>query len=116
MKEERENEKKLKRSVRNTIRPMVGWYGIKLQEIREAPVDDRPRMLERLYRISKKNKHLGVMIARAGIINPVNYPKYPPELKILEYKSLDCVCQDPCRIHEENWLVLGEYSSDHPIK
>ena len=73
-------------------------------------------MLERLHRISKKNKHLGVTIARAGIINPVNYPKYPPELEIPEYKSLDCVFPDPCRIHEENRLVLEEYSSDHPIK
>ena len=86
---------------------LVGWYGIKLQEIREAPIDDRPRMLETLYRISKKNKHLGVTIARAGIINPVNYPKYPPELKIPEYKSLDCVCPDPCGIHEKNRLLMS---------
>ena len=73
-------------------------------------------MLERLYRISKKNKHLGVTITRAGLINLVNYPKYPPELEIPGYKSLDCVCLDPCRIHEENRLVLEEYSSYHPIK
>ena len=56
------------------------------------------------------------MIPRAEIINPVNYPQYLPELKIPEYKSLDCVCLDPCGIHEENQLVLEEYSSDHPIK
>ena len=42
------------------------------------------------------------MITSAGVINPVSYPKYPPELKILEYKSLDCVCLDPCGIHKEN--------------
>ena len=84
------------------LNTLVGWYLFKLKEIREAPVDDRPRMLERLYRISEKNKHLGVTITRAGLINLVNYPKYPPELKIPEYKSLDCVCPDPCRIHEEN--------------
>ena len=74
-------------------------------------------MLVKLYRCSEKNKQLGVTITRAGVINfPVNYPKYPPELEIPEYKSLDCVCPDPCGIHEENRLVLEEYSSDHPIK
>ena len=84
------------------LNTLVGWYKIKLNEIREAPVDDRPRMLERLYRISKKNKHLGVTITRAGVINFTVYPKYPPELEIPEYKSLDCVCPDPCGIHDEN--------------
>ena len=53
-------------------------------EIREAPVDSRPRKLSRLYRISEKNKHLGVTITRAGVINLVNYPGYPPELKLPE--------------------------------
>ena len=99
-----------------SLNVLVDWYLLRLKEIREAPVDDRPRMLERLYRISKKNKHLGVRIARAVIINPVNYPKYPPELELPEYKSLDCVCPDPCGIHEENRLVLEECSSDHPVK
>ena len=42
------------------------------------------------------------MITSAGVINSVRYPKYPPELKIPEYKSLDCVYPDPCGIHEEN--------------
>ena len=98
------------------LNTLLDWYLFKLKEIREAPVDDRPQMLERLYRISKKNKHLRVMITGAGPINPVSYPEYPPELKIPEYKSLDCVCPDPCGIHEENRLVLEEYSSDHPIK
>ena len=98
------------------LNTLVDWYLFKLKEIREAPVDDRPRMLERLYRISKKNKHLRVTNTGAGLINPVNYPKYPPELEIPEYKSLDCVCPDPCGIHKENRLVLEEYSSDHPIK
>ena len=59
-------------------------------------------MLERLYQISEKNKNCGVTITSAGVINPVNYPEYPPELKISEYKSLDFVCPDPCGIHEEN--------------
>ena len=73
-------------------------------------------MLVKLYRISKKNKHLGVTITRARLINSTSYPKYPPELELPEYKSLDCVCPGPCGIHEENRLVLEEYSSDHPIK
>ena len=99
------------------LNALVDWYQFKLQEIREAPIDDRPRMLKKLYRCSEKNKHLRVTITRAGVINfPVNYPKYPPELKIPEYKSLNCVCPNPCEIHEENQLVLEEYSSDHPIK
>ena len=66
------------------LNTLVDWYKFKLDEIREAPVDSRPRKLERLYRISEKNKHLGVMITRAGTLNPVNYPGYPPELKLPE--------------------------------
>ena len=46
-----------------------------------------PRMLERLYRISEKNKHLGVTITRAGSPNPVNYPGCPPELKLHEHED-----------------------------
>ena len=34
----------------------VDWYKVKLNEIREAPVDSRLRMLGRLYRISEANK------------------------------------------------------------
>ena len=64
----------------------VDWYEVKLNEIREAPVDSRLQMLERLYSISKKNKNCGVTITSARVINPVNYPVYPPELKILEYE------------------------------
>ena len=65
----------------------VGWYKRKLKEIDEAPVDSRLRMLERLYRISEKNKNCGVTITRAGTLNPVNYPGYPPELKLHEYED-----------------------------
>ena len=71
------------------LNTLVDWYKLKLNEIREAPVDDRPRMLERLYRISKKNKHLGVTITRAGVINPINYPGYPPELELHECEDND---------------------------
>ena len=56
----------------------VGWYKRKLKERDESPVDSRVQMLERLYRISEKNKNCGVKITRAGVINPVNYPVYPP--------------------------------------
>ena len=44
------------------LNALVDWYQFKLQEIREAPVDNRPRMLKKLYRCSEKNKHLGVKI------------------------------------------------------
>ena len=79
----------------------VDWYEVKLNEVREAPVDSRLGKLRRLYRTSERNKHLGVTITNAGVINPLSYPEYPPELKISEYKSLDCVCPDPCEIHKE---------------
>ena len=65
----------------------VGWHKRKLKEIDEAPVDSRLRMLERLYQISEKNKNCGVTITRAGVINPVNYPVYRPELKLHEYED-----------------------------
>ena len=84
------------------LKNWVNWYAVKLNEIREALVDSRLQMLERLYRISEKNKNCGVTITSAGVINPVSYPEYPPELKMPEYKSVDCVCPDRCGIHEEN--------------
>ena len=76
---------------------MVDWYKFKLDEIREAPVDSRPRKLEKLYQISEKNRHLGVTITRAGTINPVNYSGYPPELKLHEYEDNeeDVFCDTP---------------------
>ena len=69
------------------LNKLVDWYKFKLDEIREAPVDSRPRKLEKLYQSSEKNKHLGVTITRAGTINPVNYPSYPPEFKLHEYED-----------------------------
>ena len=80
------------------LNKLVDWYELKLDEIREAPVDSRPRKLEKLYQISEKNKHLGVTITRAGTINLVNYPGYPPELKLHEYKDNneeDIFCNTP---------------------
>ena len=69
------------------LNTLVDWYKFKLDEIREAPVDSRPRKLSRLYQIGKANKHLGVMITRAGTINPVNYSGYTPNLKLHEYED-----------------------------
>ena len=69
------------------LNTLVDWYKFKLDEIREAPVDSRPRKLSRLYQISEANKHLGVTITRAGTLAPVNYPGYPPELKLYEYED-----------------------------
>ena len=66
------------------LNTLVDWYKFKLDEIREAPVDSRPRKLSRLYQINEANKHLGVTITRAGTINPVNYLGYPPELELPE--------------------------------
>ena len=97
-KEERERKRELKRSVKECyevhmkketerLNTLVDWYKFKLDEIREAPVDSRPRKLSRLYQISEANKQLGVTITRAGTLNPVNYPSYPPELKLHEYED-----------------------------
>ena len=69
------------------LNKLVDWYKFKLGEIREAPVDSRPRKLEKLYESSDKNKHLGVMITRAGTLAPVNYPGYPPKLELHEYED-----------------------------
>ena len=66
------------------LNQLVDWYKCKLKEIREAPVDSRPRKLEKLYQCSEKNKDLGVTITRFGTLNQVDYPKYPPELELPE--------------------------------
>ena len=82
---------------------------VKLNEIREAPVDSRLRMLERLYRISEKNKNCGVTITGAGVINPVNYPVYPPELKILEYEDPKDFVNPFYNVRDLNDPVRKEY-------
>ena len=66
------------------LNELVDWYKCKLKEIREAPVDSRPRRLEKLYQRSERNKNLGVTITRAGTLALVDYPKYPPELELPE--------------------------------
>ena len=97
MKEEREKERTEKKRKEyyeahmkeemERLNKLVNWYKFKLDEIREAPVDSRPRKLKTLYQISEKNKHLGVTITKFGTINPVNYPVYPLELKLREYED-----------------------------
>ena len=69
---------------RERLNELVDWYKCKLNEIREAPVDSRPRKLEKLYQYSEKNKDLGVMITRAETLAPVDYPIYPPKLGLPE--------------------------------
>ena len=69
------------------LNKLVDWYKCKLKEINEAPVDSRPRKLRKLYQCSEKNKDLVVMITRSGTLNPVDYPKYPPELELPEYED-----------------------------
>ena len=67
---------------REILNKLVDWNKFKLDEIREAPVDSRPRKVEKLYRYSEASKDSGVTTTRAGTINPVNYPGYPPELEL----------------------------------
>ena len=79
------------------LNKLADCYKFKLDEIREAPVDSRPRKLEKLYQSSEKNKHLGVTITRAGTISLVDYPSYPPKLKLHEYEDNeeDVFCDTP---------------------
>ena len=79
------------------LNKLVDWYKFKLDEIREAPVDSKPRKLEKLYRYSEANKHLGTTITRARTLNPVNYPGYPPKLELheYEYSEEDVFCDVP---------------------
>ena len=69
------------------LNKLVNWYKCKLNEIREAPVDSRPRKLEKLYQYGEKNKDSGVTITRAGTLAPVDYPAYPPKLELHEYED-----------------------------
>ena len=66
------------------LNELVDWYKCKLKEIREAPVDSRPRKLEKLYQYSEKNKDLGLTITRAGTLALVDYLAYSPELELPE--------------------------------
>ena len=69
------------------LNKLVDWYECKLNEIREAPVDSRPRQLERLYQYSEANKDARITITRAGTLAQVDYPAYPPELELHEYED-----------------------------
>ena len=50
------------------LNELVDWYKCKLNEIREAREDSRPRKLGKLYQYSEKNKDLGVTITIAGTL------------------------------------------------
>ena len=85
---EAKERKRREREKEEIERKRAEYYEVHMKsETREALVDSRLRMLERLYRISEVNKNCGVTITNAGVINQVNYPVYPPELKILEYED-----------------------------
>ena len=92
------------------LKNLVDWYGVRLNEIREAPVDSRLRMLRRLYRISERNKNWGVTITSAGVLNPVNYSVYPPELKIPEYEDPKDFVNPFCDVRGPNDPVYKEYN------
>ena len=79
------------------LNKLVDWYKFKLDEIREAPVDSRPRKLEKIYRYSEANKDSGVVITGAQTLAPVHYPVYPPELELHEYEDNeeDVFCNAP---------------------
>ena len=91
VKEERERKKKIEKKHKEyyeahmkeeteRLNKLADWYTFKLDEIGEALVDSRPRKLVKLYQYSEANKDSGVTITRAGTINPVDYPSYPPKL------------------------------------
>ena len=77
------------------LNELVDWYKCKHKEVREAPVDSRPRQLGKLYQYSVKSKDLGVTITRAGTLAPVNYPKYPPKLELPEDNEEDVFYDAP---------------------
>ena len=98
------------------LKDWVNWYEVKLNEIREALVDERLQKLGRLYRISERNKHTGVTITSAGVINLVNYPAYPPELKIPEYEDPKDFVNPFCDVRGPNDPVRKEYNQVDYLK
>ena len=69
------------------LNKLVDWYKFKLDEIREAPVDSRPRKLGKLFQYSETNKDSGATITRAGTLAPVDYPIYPSKMELHEYED-----------------------------
>ena len=100
------------------LNELVDWYKRKLNEISEAPVDSRPRKLEKLYRYSEKNKDSRVPITRAGTLAPVNYPGYPPKLELHEYEGSEEIifCDAQQRLHcllDVKHIINSVISKDH---
>ena len=77
------------------LNELADWYKCKLKEIREAPVDSRPKKQRKLYQFSEANKDLEVTITRVGTLALVNYPKYPPELELPEDNEEDVFYDAP---------------------
>ena len=59
----------------------------------------------KLYQYSEANKDSRVMITRAGTLNLVDYPKYPPELESHEYKDNEEIAF--CNASTESSLPAG---------
>ena len=91
----RKREKEHMKEEMERLNELVDWYKCKLKEISEAPVDSKPRKLEKLYQRSEKNKDLGVTITRAGILALVDYPNYPPKLELPEDNEEIVFCDAP---------------------
>ena len=94
------------------LNKLVIWYKFKLDEIREAPVDSRPRKPEKQYQSSEKNKHLGVMITRGGTLNPVDYPAYSPKFELHEYEDGPMGPGVAARPHNEEDIILQHSNSE----
>ena len=85
-KKREEHYEKLMKEETERINRLVEGYNNKLQEINEAPADERPKMLSKLCRFSQKNKHLGVTIMSFGTLNAINYPSIHPSWNIPNMK------------------------------
>ena len=62
------------------LKNWVTWYEVKLNEIREANVDERLHKLGRLYGISERNKHTGVTITSCWSYKSGNLSSLSPTL------------------------------------
>ena len=89
------------------LNKLVDWYKFKLDITRAAPVDSRPRKLEKLYQYSEANKDSKVTITRAGTLAPVDYPGYPPKLKLHEYEVEGSIISFGLRARPSNFSSFG---------
>ena len=92
---EKKHKEYYKAHMKEETERLVDWYKFKVNEIREATVDSRPRKLRKLYQYSEANKDAEVTITRAGTLAPVDYPGYPPELELPEDNEEDVFYDAP---------------------